>query len=147
MKKYFSLFLIFVSIVLLGASCKKVSTPELLTNWPEFCKEKDLAKGFPTEYIYPDSLSMQSIEIGFGGESGGEEFMNDGFTATFCVKGSQEEVKAWYNNKFTEEGFASMEEDGELMFYKSDGQANVQAYPVPDGEGFTFYSVSIMLNN
>jgi hypothetical protein len=141
------LVVIFI-LSLVGVGCGTNSLTKI--KFPEMCQKKELPKGFPKEYVMPDSLAKEAVSIGFSGEkaSTGEEYAGkqDGFTSSFCAKSSKEGVISWYEKNLTTKGFKKLGIiDREYVFKKGSTTISVAAYDI--AEGFVLYSFNIMTSN
>jgi|ETNmetMinimDraft_13_1059891.scaffolds.fasta_scaffold08700_2 hypothetical protein len=119
------------------------------TSWgadfQKVCAEKELPKGFPEDFVYPDSVVFEAQSVGMSGESRetGESYgSNDGYIANFCTKDMIEDVLAWYGEILAEQGYAYQGEyDREHVYMKGSTSISVSAYELV--EGFRLVSFNI----
>ncbi len=102
--------LLLAGLVLVGGGCKEEEA-----KLPAFCVDKPVPKGFPEDLFYPAIKSKQIIEIGMSDEVSGAGW--DGYTATFCVDVSKDEILEWYKDKLESDGYSFQVYEGEEVGY------------------------------
>ena len=106
----FITILILAGLVLVGGSCKEEEV-----KLPAFCVDKPVPKDFPEDLFHPAIKSKQIIEIGMSDEVSGAGW--DGYTATFCVDVSKDEILEWYKDKLESDGYSFQVYEGEEVGY------------------------------
>lgn len=115
-------------------------TGELPEGFPALCTPGVIYNEFPMDLIYPGSVTVSSMEIGFEDEISG--MGNDGIMGTFCAKATEAEIVAWYDEKLSDYTSDQMEDVGSMSYYYQKGDAMVMVDVIQqDLDGHKMFSV------